>query len=65
MVLPPEHVSTLGALCACVTNPPGLAAANAHSASGLPTLAYASVYPAHLIAKIVLAQRLVERLRVI
>jgi len=48
-----------------VTNPPGLAAANAHSASGLPTLAYASVYPAHLIAKIVLAQRLVERLRVI
>ena len=57
-------LSTLGALCACMTNPPGLAAANAHSTSGLPTLAYASVYPVALIAKIVLAQRLVELLRV-
>ena len=47
-----------------MTNPPGLAAANAGSSSGIPALAYASVYPAALIFKIVLAQILVSVLHV-
>jgi putative transport protein len=53
-------LSTMGALCACMTNPPGLGAANTQTDSDLPTLAYASVYPVALIFKIVLAQFLVE-----
>lgn len=54
-------LTAMGAICACMTNPPGLAAANAHSLrSDAPTLSYASVYPVALIFKIVLAQVLVE-----
>jgi putative transport protein len=56
-------LSTMGALCACMTNPPGLGAANAQTDTDLPTLSYASVYPVALIFKIVLAQLLVEVLR--
>lgn len=56
-------LSTMGALCACMTNPPGLGAANAQTDSDLPTLSYASVYPVALIFKIVLAQFLIEILR--
>ena len=56
-------LSTMGALCACMTNPPGLGAANAQTDTDLPTLSYASVYPVALIFKIVLAQLLVEILR--
>lgn len=56
-------LSTLGALCACMTNPPGLSAANEQTETELPTLAYASVYPVALIFKIVLAQILVEVFR--
>ncbi|MGE5224565.1 MAG: aspartate:alanine exchanger family transporter [Omnitrophica WOR_2 bacterium] len=56
-------LSTLGALCACMTNPPGLSAANEQTETELPTVAYASVYPVALIFKIVLAQILVEVLR--
>jgi putative transport protein len=53
-------LSIMGALCACMTNPPGLAAANAQTETDLPTLSYASVYPVALIFKIVLAQVLVD-----
>ena len=53
-------LSTLGALCACMTNPPGLSSAQAQSETDLPTVSYASVYPAALIFKILLAQILVE-----
>jgi putative transport protein len=56
-------LSSMGALCACMTNPPGLSAANSQSRSDLPTLAYASVYPVALIFKIILAQILVDVLR--
>ena len=52
-------LSSMGALCACMTNPPGLGAANAQTLSDLPTLSYASVYPVALIFKILLAQILV------
>jgi putative transport protein len=52
-------LATMGALTACMTNPPGLGAANALTESDLPTVSYASVYPVALIFKIVLAQILV------
>jgi len=52
-------LSSMGALCACMTNPPGLGAASAQTASDQPALAYASVYPVALIFKIVIAQILV------
>jgi len=53
-------LGTMGALTACLTNPPGLGAVNARTESDLPTLSYASVYPVALIFKIILAQILVE-----
>jgi len=53
-------LATMGALTACMTNPPGLGAANAQTESDLTTLSYASVYPVALIFKILLAQFLVE-----
>lgn len=56
-------LSSMGALTACMTNPPGLSAANAQTKTDLPTLIYASVYPVALIFKIVLAQVLVDVLR--
>jgi putative transport protein len=55
-------LATMGALCACMTNPPGLGAANAQTETDLPALSYASVYPVALIFKILLAQVLVEAL---
>lgn len=54
-----ETLGSLGAMTAGMTNPPGLAAANNQTATDLATLAYASVYPAALIFKIVFAQILV------
>jgi putative transport protein len=53
-------LSTLGALCACMTNPPGLGAAQSQAETDLPTVSYASVYPVALIFKILLAQVLIE-----
>lgn len=58
-------LSTMGALCASMTNPPGLSAANTQTDTDLPTLSYASVYPVALIFKIIFAQLLVELLRVL
>ena len=57
-----ETLGTLGALTAAMTNPPGLAAANSQTATDQATLAYASVYPAALIFKILFAQILVTLL---
>jgi putative transport protein len=56
-------LSTMGALCACMTNPPALGAVNAQTDTDLPALSYASMYPVALIFKILLAQGLVEVLR--
>ncbi len=56
-------LATMGALCACMTNPPGLGSANAQTETDLPALSYASVYPVALIFKILIAQGLVEILR--
>ncbi len=58
-------LGTLGTLSGGMTNPPGLAAANSQTASELPTLYYATVYPVALIFKILLAQILVELLRLL
>jgi putative transport protein len=55
-------LGSLGALTASMTNPPGLAAANNQTSTDLATLAYASVYPAALIFKILFAQILVSLL---
>jgi putative transport protein len=57
-----ETLGALGALTAAMTNPPGLSAANAQTVTDQATLAYASVYPAALIFKIVFAQILVALL---
>lgn len=56
-------LGTMGTLSGSMTNPPALAAANHLTNSDLPTLYYATVYPAALIFKILLAQILVEVLR--
>lgn len=45
-----------GALSACMTNPAGLAAANGLADCDAASVAFASVYPVALIAKIILAQ---------
>jgi putative transport protein len=58
-------LSTLGALSATMTNPPGLNAAQSQAETELPTVAYASVYPIALIFKIIMAQVLVEVLRML
>jgi uncharacterized transporter YbjL len=50
----------LGALTASLTNPPGLSAANRQTSTDLAAPAYASLYPAALIFKILFAQILVS-----
>ena len=57
-----ETLGSLGALTAAMTNPPGLSAANNKTVTDQATLAYASVYPAALIFKILFAQILVAML---
>ena len=57
-----ETLESLGALTAAMTNPPGLSAANNQTVTDQATLAYASVYPAALIFKILFAQILVTLL---
>lgn len=58
-------LSAMGALTASMTNPPALAAANNQTETDLPSIAYASAYPVALIFKILLAQALVEVLRLL
>jgi putative transport protein len=57
-----DTLGSLGALTAAMTNPPGLSAANNQTTTDQATLAYASVYPAALIFKILFAQVLVTLL---
>jgi putative transport protein len=56
-------LGTMGTLSGSMTNPPALAAANHQTTSDQPTLYYATIFPAALIFKILLAQLLVEMLR--
>lgn len=54
-----------GALCACMTNPPGLAAAGNLADSDAAAAGFASVYPVALIAKIVFAPLVFLALRLL
>jgi putative transport protein len=58
-------LSAMGSVTAAMTNPPALAAANNQTETDLPAIAYASTYPVALIFKILLAQGLVELLRLL
>jgi putative transport protein len=58
-------LATMGLLTGCMTNPPALDAAGAQTDTDLPTVSYASIYPVVLIFKILLAQILVEVLRLL
>lgn len=53
-------LGSLGALAACMTNPPGLGAATAQTDTEMPAVAYASVYPVAMIFKVLFAQFLVQ-----
>ncbi len=52
-----------GAMCACMTNPPGLAAATGLAESDAAAVGFASVYPVALIAKIIWAPLIFLMLR--
>ena len=56
-------LATMGLLAGCMTNPPALDAASAQTRTELPTVSYASIFPVVLIFKILLAQVLVQVLR--
>jgi putative transport protein len=56
-------LSTLGLTSGVMTNPPALAAANALTTTDVPAVIYASAFPVVLIFKILLAQILVQMLR--
>jgi putative transport protein len=58
-------LASMGLLTGCMTNPPALDAASAQTRTDLPTVSYASIYPVVLIFKILLAQILVEVLRLL
>lgn len=58
-------LATMGALSAGMTNPAALNAAASSTETDLPTITYASVYPAGLIFKILAAQLLVQLLRAV
>lgn len=50
----------MGALAACMTNPPALGAASKQTDLDVPALAYASVYPVALIFKVIFVQMLAQ-----
>ncbi len=54
-----------GSLCACMTNPPGLAAATNLAESDAAAVGFASVYPVALIGKILLAPLVFLALRLL
>lgn len=54
-----DTLTSMGAMSAAMTNPPALEASTSKSKTNLPSLAYASVYPAALIFKILFVQILV------
>lgn len=56
-------LTTMGLLSGVMTNPPALAAAGNQTSTDLPAITYASAFPVVLIFKILLAQLLVQLLR--
>ncbi len=62
-VLKINLITTLGLLAGVMTNPPALAAAGKMTSTDVPAVTYASAFPVVLIFKILLAQILVQVLR--
>ena len=58
-------LSVLGLTSGVMTNPPALAAAQTQTESDVPAVTYASAYPVVLIFKILIAQALVQVLRLL
>ncbi len=58
-------LSTMGMTAGVMTNPPALAAANGQTTTDVPAVIYASAFPVVLIFKILLAQILVQVLRLL
>ncbi len=58
-------LSVMGLTSGVLTNPPALAAAQNHTETDVPAVTYASAYPVVLIFKILLAQVLVQVLRLL
>jgi putative transport protein len=58
-------LATMGLLSGCMTNPPALDAAGSQTRTDLPAVSYASIFPVVLIFKILLAQVLVQVLRLL
>ena len=58
-------LSTLGLVAGVMTNPPALAAAGTLTVTDVPAVTYASAFPVILITKILLAQILVQVLRLL
>jgi len=56
-------LSVMGLTAGVMTNPPALAAAENQTTTGVPAVTYASAFPVVLIFKILLAQVLVQLLR--
>jgi len=56
-------LSVMGLTAGVLTNPPALAAAENQTTTGVPAVTYASAFPVVLIFKILLAQVLVQALR--
>lgn len=56
-------LATMGLISGVMTNPPALAAASSQTTTDVPAVTYASAFPVVLIFKIVLAQVLVQVLR--
>jgi putative transport protein len=58
-------LSVMGLTSGVLTNPPALAAAQNQTETDVPAVTYASAYPVVLIFKILLAQVLVQVLRLL
>ncbi len=56
-------LTTMGLISGVMTNPPALAAASSQTTTDVPSVTYASAFPVVLIFKILLAQLLVQVLR--
>ena len=63
LVLKMNLLTTLGLVAGVMTNPPALAAAGNQTTTDVPAVTYASAFPMVLITKILLAQVLVQVLR--
>lgn len=64
-ILKMNLLTTMGLVAGVMTNPPALAAASGQTTTDVPAVTYASAFPVVLIFKILLAQLLVQVLRLL